>query len=421
MDKDKIAICKIISDMLDNPDESGIYPTSTCYTRLEEYIAGVRAEANQWRHANADDPKLIYPEHKVNHPRRGINMIRLCELYSRNQYINVQKHPVLPLLIWNYNQKCLYESAWDEYTRVARGLITDLDGNIIARPFPKFFNFGETEETKPEKLPAEVPQITEKVDGSLGIQYYAGNKVCIATRGSFTSDQAIWATHWIQEKGLIREDFAEGYTYLYEIIYPDNRIVVDYGSREELILLAMIETETGEEANIDNEMANLPISTVKKYKESIEEIITQLPTLDANNEGFVARYSNGLRVKMKGDEYKRLHKILTSISARTIWEYLSTGIPIDEIIQRVPNEFCQWVKETEAGLLAIKAALEQQVNDAYNAISSLSTRKEQALVIMANYSDISPLIFRKLDGKKYDDILWKKLYPNHVRPFKNQD
>ena len=51
MDKDRTAICKIMSDMLDNPDSSGIYPTSTAYTRLEHYIESVRAEAIGWTHA----------------------------------------------------------------------------------------------------------------------------------------------------------------------------------------------------------------------------------------------------------------------------------------------------------------------------------------------------------------------------------
>lgn len=70
MDKDRTAICKIISDMLDNPDSCGIYPTSTAYTRLEHYIEGVRAEAIGWTHAdacvtldNGGDPRLtVVPE-----------------------------------------------------------------------------------------------------------------------------------------------------------------------------------------------------------------------------------------------------------------------------------------------------------------------------------------------------------------------
>lgn len=65
MDKDRIAICNIISDMLDSDTENGIYPTSTCYTRLEHYIESVRTEAIGWMHAeacttldNGGDPRL---------------------------------------------------------------------------------------------------------------------------------------------------------------------------------------------------------------------------------------------------------------------------------------------------------------------------------------------------------------------------
>ena len=65
MDKDRTEICKIISEMLDNPDKHGIYPTSTAYTKLELYIEGERAKAIGWTHANAcsaldkgNDPRL---------------------------------------------------------------------------------------------------------------------------------------------------------------------------------------------------------------------------------------------------------------------------------------------------------------------------------------------------------------------------
>ena len=49
---DRAVICRIISDMLDNPDE-GIYPTSTAYGRLETYIHSIRIEAIGWMHAYA--------------------------------------------------------------------------------------------------------------------------------------------------------------------------------------------------------------------------------------------------------------------------------------------------------------------------------------------------------------------------------
>lgn len=66
MDKDRRKICTIISNMLDNPDKCGIYPTSTAYTELEHYIKGVRIEAIGWAHAyfcavldRGDDPRLV--------------------------------------------------------------------------------------------------------------------------------------------------------------------------------------------------------------------------------------------------------------------------------------------------------------------------------------------------------------------------
>ena len=53
MYKDRGVIVKIISDMLDNPGSDDIYPTSTCYTKLEHYIEQVRAEAIGWCYAEA--------------------------------------------------------------------------------------------------------------------------------------------------------------------------------------------------------------------------------------------------------------------------------------------------------------------------------------------------------------------------------
>jgi len=34
-------ICSIISKMLDNPDDYGIYPTTKCYDEFEEWISGL--------------------------------------------------------------------------------------------------------------------------------------------------------------------------------------------------------------------------------------------------------------------------------------------------------------------------------------------------------------------------------------------
>ncbi|HLZ58116.1 MAG TPA: RNA ligase, partial [Ktedonosporobacter sp.] len=81
--------------------------------------------------------------------------------------ISARSHPTHDLIIWNYTTQCQYQRAWDEVTMQARGLITRADGTILAKSFPKFFNYGERE----IELPLEPFKVTEKQDGSLGVSY----------------------------------------------------------------------------------------------------------------------------------------------------------------------------------------------------------------------------------------------------------
>lgn len=118
----------------------------------------------------------------------------------------------------------------------------DGSGNVVARPFQKFFNY---EELQPSDIPTDLPfEIFEKMDGSLGILYWIGDEPFIATRGSFSSDQAIHASSLVnkrfRELGISKRDLIPNATYLFEIIYPENRIVVDYGSDDTLFLLAIL-------------------------------------------------------------------------------------------------------------------------------------------------------------------------------------
>jgi RNA ligase len=249
--------------------------------------------------------------------------VNIKELRKRQKYIKEQKHDTLQLFIWNYTPECQFAKAWDKYTLMSRGLITDKDGNIYARPFKKFFNYGQD---STQTLPTDMPIISEKMDGSLGIQYYdAGGEVYIATRGSFGSDQAQWATKWIRTRGLKQKDFVPNKTYLYEIIYKENRVVVDYGQREELVLLAVIDNQTGDETfvkDIEAEAKRLGLSYAKRIKASgVDEILKLKDKLTGNEEGYVFHWSQhkNLRLKMKGTEYVRLHRLLTEFSNISIW------------------------------------------------------------------------------------------------------
>lgn len=347
-------------------------------------------------------------------------IVDLKELRARSEFIKERRHPTLPLIIWNYNARCQAEWAWDEYTRMARGLITDLEGRVVARPFPKFFNLNETEETRLENLPDAPHHVYEKADGSCGILYWDGDQPCIATRGSFESDQAQWATRWIQERIDRQIDgFESCFTYLFEIIYPDNRIVVDYGAREDLVLLAVIDTDTGEEQDPLLYAKRLGMNHARRFTLSMVEIAAACARLGSNEEGFVIHYPDrGLRVKMKGAEYCRLHKLLTGFSTVSIWECLSSGTDLEPILDRVPDAFRAWVTRQRDDLKWAFRELQIDAQEAVQAVSRFSDRKTQALYLQAHHADVQHLAFMLLNGNDPAHLIWKRLRPAHAPPFR---
>ena len=93
-------------------------------------------------------------------------MLEKLNNYYEDGLLYKQVHPSLPLTIWNYTETVQFEGKWDEITLMCRGLVTDDKGNIIARPFKKFFSIEEGKYT-----PTENFEVFEKMDGSLGILF----------------------------------------------------------------------------------------------------------------------------------------------------------------------------------------------------------------------------------------------------------
>ena len=324
-------------------------------------------------------------------------------------FVNVQKHPKYDLFIHNYTPKTQYERVWNDVTLMCRGLILDGAYNIVARPFEKFFNLGEQEN---QVLPNEPFSIFEKLDGSLGILYFVDNEAFIATRGSFTSAQSTKANAILRSKyAQILRGLDQTKTYLFEIIYPENRIVVNYGEMEDVVLTAIIDTKTGE---------NLPLidvgfPMVKEYH-GIKDISTLKRLEEANREGFVIQYKSGLRYKIKFEDYLRIHRIVTQVSNINIWEYLAANMPFDEMLDRVPDEFYDWVKATSQDLTTQFEAIAAECQADFKANSQIfETRKEAATYFLTcRYPSV---LFKMLDEKPYADVIWKLIRPSFQKPF----
>lgn len=338
-----------------------------------------------------------------------------------DKYLSCKKHPTEDLYIYNYTEKCTYDKKWNNITIQCRGLIIDSKGEVKALPFKKFFNVEELQGQNIE-LP-EIPyKVYEKYDGSLGITYFVNGKPFIATRGSFESEQALRGTEILHTRFLDKYNFSDSYTYLFEIIYPENRIVVNYGLEETLVLLGVVNVRTGEELPIEDLVVPF------KKAQMIQSDIDKLKKLDnENKEGFVIRFNNGFRAKVKFDEYVRLHRLVTGITPKRIWDILRNHESVSELKERVPEEFLAWVERTiteirdqyiliEEGQKKMFLRISTYLNNVKNIELRENFRKEFAL--MANESKYPSILFKMLDNESYEEIIWKMIRPKGDETFR---
>ena len=328
--------------------------------------------------------------------------LEILNQYQSQGLLYQQVHPTLPLSIWNYSEKVQYDSLWDDITLSCRGLVTDDKGNVVARPFRKFFNIEEGKHT-----PTEQFQVFEKMDGSLGILFFYGDEWVFASRGSFTSDQALKFKEIFTKKYKTSNLYTPN-TYLFEIIYPENRIVVDYGNIEDVVMLGEINTETGEESNLDH-YTNSIFNVVKEYN-GIKDYSSLKSLVDNNAEGFVVRFSNGDRMKIKGEEYLRLHRIMTNLSTTSVWEILSTNGKIDEFIKDVPDEFFRKIQDFAFDLSLRYYNLMKEYTECFEIIKNKTEDRKSFAEESKKYPHPS-LLFGLLDGKDISPMIWKMIKP----------
>lgn len=333
--------------------------------------------------------------------------IKLLEEMMNEGLVVKQNHPEADLFIYNYTAKAQYDRVWNEVTLNCRGLILDAGMNVVARPFKKFFNLGEHEN---QHIPSEAFEVYEKMDGSLGILYWHNNRPFIATRGSFISDQSVKANQILNHKyAHVLNRLNPNKTYLFEIIYPENRIVVNYGDTEDLVLLAIVDNKTGNEEPLED----IGFPVVKRYH-GVNDIHLLQTLEEENKEGFVIRFASGLRYKVKFKEYMRIHRIITQVSNISIWDYLREGNTLDELLDRVPDEFYNWVKKTNADLQAAYKTIEDKARSEFK---DLGDRKATALYFQK--CSHPSILFNMLDGRDYSSAIWRLLRPKFSKPFTN--
>ncbi|MEU3922338.1 RNA ligase [Streptomyces sp. NPDC029004] len=376
-------------------------------------------------------------------------------------HVSRKAHPELPLSIYTYTRTCQYERVWNHVTTRCRGLVADdATGEIVALPLPKFFNVGEHEAGRPyaPALPDEPFEVYDKVDGSLAVVFHYAGRWRVASKGSFISTQATWAQRLLDGKDT--SALLPGVTYLAEILYPQNRIVVDYGDRRDLVLLAAFAKDGTE----------VPLAQAAADWQGIGSVVTVWPAMplaellalaEANQlpggrtaegtdaEGFVLRFESGVRAKAKLSEYIRLHKVLTGVTERDIWRShgiqrfaglpakqlaqalgcsasdieASGGKPLDTLLEQVPDEFDAWVREVIARIEKDVTDRERAIDEGYQSLSHLAgdrgafARAAKALPDAA----VRPALFLRLDGRPTELVTYRSVRPEASDPFKTDE
>ena len=324
--------------------------------------------------------------------------------YLKEGLIRRQLHPTLPLCIYNYTEKATFSRTWDEITNQCRGLITDIDGKIVARSFDKFHNIEEGRHQATDEFVLQA-----KMDGSLGILFHYEDEWRIASRGSFASEQAVKAKEMLDTKYSV-EQLDTRKSYVFEIIYPTNRIVVDYFGEEKLVYLASF-LPTGQEFFEDDLLRSSGFPVVQVHDGIDYKTAKELNW--ENAEGFVVKFSNGSRCKVKFESYKALHAVVTNLSVLGVWNWFKTGHPIEEFAKVVPDEWFEWLKSTWDSLETEKRWIEESNKQMLKSLESVVNRGDFARAIK-DYP-YKAMLFVMRDGKDPCKLIYDQIRPSNTQ------
>lgn len=317
---------------------------------------------------------MLHPQHFL---RNGGTLSDLESKYAikHNRH---EQHPNLVQL--KYNQ---IESPMGEpLVRQCRGIILDEadNWNCVARPFDKFFNYGEGHAAT---IDWNTARVTEKLDGSLIILYCYNGEWEVATSGmpdargevngyGFSFAKLFWAVwHGLKYPHPLDWMNPEN-TYMFELMTPFNRVVVPH-KNDYVVLIGIRNTQTGQELPLETDLVHRVSSFPLQSFEQIEATFSTMNPL--HQEGYVVVDGQFNRVKVKHPGYVALHHLRDGLGPKRILEVVRGG---------ETTEFLTYFPEFTDTFLDIKGkfdALVNQLEDTYNKYKNIESQKEFALSI----------------------------------------
>src|SRR5512139_426575 len=328
-----------------------------------------------------------------------------------HQYGQVNVKQSDDLILFSYMATCQFKKPeeWNWFEKVSRGLVMNVKGEVVARPFDKFWNYGEVLPT------GKIVEVTDKADGSLIIVFAHKGEIRAVTRGSFDSEQAQWASQYIKDHLDLRFLLADtNITLLFEAIYPENQIVVDYKGREDLVLLGVRNTRGGGDwwrCSVKLLADSYGLSLLNTFEvTSADELLERAKTLGPEHEGWVVRYEDGTRVKIKGSTYLELHRWLslfgTGRSKKAVAKAIAEG-KLEELKKSCPEILQEALKQSIFQVDLLVGGLWIEVYDLWETAPVQGTRKDFAMWVKEQDKSIQKFLFLYYDKKLTDGIIAK--------------
>jgi len=293
------------------------------------------------------------------------------------------------LILLKYNE-CIWNTGWHKYAMECRGKIIDRDTlSVVSYPFDKFFNLDEHASTSVNYVvnkiaSAQRVSLTNKLDGSTIIVSNNNGAPLVTTNGSFDNDQTKWAMKIFNDKYVdFINNVPSGYTFVFELIHPENRIILDYGDLCDVFLIAVRENALLDKGLVSYDTL---VKIAEKFNLNVveQETFTNLDDLckkaremtNANKEGWVIRTENGPFVdymfKLKLEEYFVLHRAKAHVSIKNVYNLYSQGM-LNEFINTVDDATKQEVVDM---LEEINILIGKVYNEVVNRAELLMTKMD---------------------------------------------
>jgi len=283
------------------------------------------------------------------------------------------------------------DSVGSAVRRECRGLIFNNEtGKLISRPYHKFFNAGEKEETQINKINLYEPHVVlEKLDGSMIRPIPTAEDFKLATKAGVT-DIAQQAEEFIADKPqyakFIRSSIACGFTPIFEWVSRKNRIVVDY-PEDNLILTAVRDNLSGTYL-----LHSIIVESGKNYNIPFVKVIDGLAVQNINlfvqqvrewddGEGVVLRFNSGHMVKVKCDDYVLRHKTKDSISQEKNVIATILDDSVDDLVPLLTPQDADRLQEFQHAFWLSVEDVCSEIYDLHKQIDKGQEQKEYAILV----------------------------------------